>query len=270
MEKICHIRGNKDYWNCLDVYPRFKSKKKFYRFFLAVKESWDEALNIPYLEFRKKIRDIVIRHMQEANYFTTILQDNQECKRYFSNNTKKNILFYQQDDDDLFLGLRYKKLYNGVNVFQYSCIDPLGIRRKKGFHIHKNLRVVNNRTRIQSNQCLFIPDEILHKDIINLNIWDSDHTDYDALTSKHGYFFYKHPISLQIYHLHSISLWKSLFNNGQTEYTNTNILKNYVFQYVEQLEEGIINNPKYKNQVILLHLKNSLQEIINLYKQLIN
>jgi len=278
MHKICHIRGDKDYWENLNIYPVFKNKKKLYKVIFKIIKIWDESLNIPYLEFRKKIRDIVIENIEESNYFTTILKNNQECKEYFYNTKDKNILFYQQDDDDLFIvdihgdygGLR-DSYYTGVNVFQYACMDPLGGRRKKGFHVHKHVRYSNGRTRIQSNQSLFITDEVLHKDLMTGNIWDADHTTYDTLTSKHGYFFYKHPISLQIYHLHSISLWKGLSAMGTKEHVmSPDFFKNYAQAYVREIE-SMMNIPRYKIRLFSkFHLKDKLEKIINLYKQLIN
>jgi|10_taG_2_1085330.scaffolds.fasta_scaffold06485_4 hypothetical protein len=271
MEKICHIRGNKNYWENLNIYPRFKRKKHLYECMCTIIKIWDETLNIPYLEFRKKIRDIVIENIKTSNYFDTIIENNQECKEYFYNSTEKNILFYQQDDDDLFIKNNRKLYYNGVNTFQYSCIDPLGSRRKPGFHIHKDIRNNNGKTRIQSNQCLFVTDETLHKDLMDLNIWEADHTEYDTLTGKHGYFFYRHPISLQIYHLHSISLWKSLSAMGTKEHVaSVDFFTKYVHAYITEIE-NIINVPRYKQRLFAkYHFKFKLNKIINLYKQLIN
>ena len=268
MKKICHIRCNKNYWEQSNVYSWLRGHH--YGFLCTIIKVWNNNLNIPYLQFRKKIRDIIITDIERAKYFTVILQDNEECKKYFYTNKNKNILLYQQDDDDLFFKESIpEELTDGIKVFQYACIDPLGARRKQGFNIHKKVRLVSHLTRIQSNQSLILTNERTYEDLKKRNIWDADHTEYDSLTPDYGYTFYEHPISLQIYHLHSISLWKSLLNNNQTQYKDPEEFKKYVYRYIIELERIILES-RFSTNEYILKKKSQLVSIIELYKQLIH
>ena len=160
MKKICHIRCNDKYWEELNVYSRYTRIKKQYNYYKRIIELWDINLKIKYLSFRKQIRDIMLNHISNIGCFDIILESDQHCRQYFENNSSENIIFYQQDDDDIFLFLpELHDLQQGINIFQYSFIDPIGGRRKKGyknrqysFHWHKVTDgCVKN---IQSNHCL--------------------------------------------------------------------------------------------------------------------
>ena len=176
MEIICHIRCNDKYWEELNVYKDWVNHKDQYNYYKQIIKIWDEELKIKHLTFRKQIRDIIINSIIDTGSFDTILESNQHCKKYFENRSSENIIFFQQDDDDIFLFLpKLHDLQSGINIFQYSSLDPLGSRRKRGYKTRKKL------DKVQSNQCIiYNTDRPL--DINKHHLYEADHTAYDNLT----------------------------------------------------------------------------------------
>lgn len=260
MYKICHIRCNKNYWKDHNIFSRFQ-KNEFFPFYSNIVKMWNKLLKIEHLTFRKLIRDIIINGIKEKKYFNLILEDNQTCENWLINNSSNNILFYQQDDDDIFVGLPANiNLVDGINMFNYSFVDPIGGRRRAGYLNRPfNLDGTTGMHTVQSNHSL-----IANNNIINLSkheIWKKDHTYYNKLIELHGCNIFNFPISIQIYHLHSISLWKSQYKkplNGLRLDTPNKFLF-FVENYIDSLHK--ISN-KYRDIP-------SLKEICSLYNDLI-
>ena len=122
MIKICHLRGNKNYWESFNVFNHWK-KLLSYSIYQQFNIYWNNLLNIPHMEFRKLIRELVINQIKKTEYFDIILEDNESCYEYFKNNSHEVILF-QQDDDDVFIKPFENNIPIGFNVFPYSVIDP--------------------------------------------------------------------------------------------------------------------------------------------------
>lgn len=261
MYKICHIRCNREYWNDLNVFSRLK-KNKFYPYYSNIVKLWNETLKIDYLTFRKLIRDIIINKIKEKKYFDLILEDNQSCENWLTTNSSDNILFYQQDDDDIFLGLPANtKLADGINIFNYSFVDPIGGRRSRGYSNRQfDLYGATGTTRtVQSNHSLIVNNYGIN--LFKHEIWDQDHTYYNKLIELHGCNIFNFSISIQIYHLHSISLWKSLHKKPLNDLIidSPNKFLLFVENYINSFQEAL---NKYQNIP-------SLKEIYLLYKNLI-
>lgn len=261
MRRICHIRCNNNYWQQLDFsgsYTRWKKIKNQFAYYIQILDLWDKNLKIKHLSFRKQIRDLVLNHIANAGYFDIILESNQHCKKYFNNHTSENILFYQQDDDDIFLDLpELNKLRNGINIFNYSFIDPISGRRKKGYKC-REFGFDKPTNRIQSNHSL-IYNKNNYIDIINHKLYEADHTYYDKMIQTYESTIFDYPISIQFYHLHSISVWKQGFIRGKQNYTEKNTFINHVFNYIKELDLIYKDN----NNIPLLN------DINNLYKRLV-
>ena len=258
MRKICHIRCNDKYWEKLNIYSRYAKIKKQYNYYEKIIELWDKSLKIKHLNFRKKIRDIIIDHISITGCFDIILESNQCCEQYFKNNSSENVIFYQQDDDDIFLFLpKSQDLYPGINIFQYSFIDPIGGRRKKGYKTRDfDLNGLTNK--LQSNHCV-IYNNNKGIDINKHLLYEADHTYYDELLATNKNHIYSYPISIQLYHLHSISVWKHQFKFSQYNYCEENLFLQFVSNYIKELQTLYINN-----KTIPL-----LNDINNMYKQLL-
>ena len=169
MRKICHIRCNNNYWQKLDLSnlsPRWEKNKNQFSYYTQILNLWDKNLKIKHLPFRKQIRDLILDRISNIGYFDIILESNQHCEEYFNKHTSSDILFYQQDDDDIFLCLpKLDELSDGINIFNYSFIDPVGGRRKKGYKTRVFGFDKPTRT-IQSNHSL-IYNKNNYIDIIN-------------------------------------------------------------------------------------------------------
>jgi len=258
MEIICHIRCNDKYWEKLNVYEDWVHHKTQYNYYKQIIKIWDEELKIPHLTFRKQIRDIIINSIIDTGLFDTVLESNQHCKKYFETRSSENIIFFQQDDDDIFLCLpTLDELSDGINIFNYSFIDPVAGRRKKGYK-QRPFGFDQSTNRIQSNHSL-IYNKNNYIDIINHKLYEAGHTYYDKLVQTYKSTIFDYPISIQFYHLHSISVWKQHFIRCKLNYTEKDIFIDYVSNYIKELD--IIYNAN--NNIPLLN------DINNLYKQLI-
>jgi len=252
MEVICHIRCNDKYWEKLNIYEEWVCHKNQYDYYKQVIKIWDEELKIKHLTFRKQIRDIIINSIIDTGSFDTILESNQHCKKYFENRTSDNITFFQQDDDDIFLFLpELHDLQPGINIFQYSSLDPLGGRRKRGYKTRKEL------DKVQSNQCI-IYNTGKPLDINNHHLYEADHTAYDRLKEDYNYYSKDYPFTIQLYHIHSISVWKHQLKFSPFNYTERDTFLKYVVEYINELEQ------LYKNNKNIPQLKT----IVDLYKNL--
>lgn len=243
MLKVCHLRGNKDYWKTHDMLYCFL-QHPFFPYYSNIVKLWDKLLNINYLTFRKQIRDIIINSIKEKNYFDLILKNNQSCKEFLNKKTNKNILFFQQDDDDIFLGIpNTDTIKNGINIFSYSFVDPIGGRRSQGYRCREF--GLNKPTHtIQTNHSI-IYNEKGDLNMSSLKLHEADHTFYNKLIKQYPYTVHTFPISIQIYHLHSISLWK---NQYKKSFSGTNLEKEnnflyFVNNYVEEFYKILLKHP---------------------------
>ena len=285
MKKICHIRCNDKYWEQKNIYAEWTEKawylpntdfyyelknakfnntfdpfistcylnEKTLRHYLKILKLWDKTLKIKHLDFRKQIRDIIINDIVKRNVFDIILESNQQCKQYFEKNSSADTIFYQQDDDDIFLFLP-EELQPELNIFVYSCIDPIGGRRKPGFRTRADLK------KIQSNHCIIYNT---NSDIITNSehkLYEADHTFYDYLKQHYNYHEKLDTFSIQLYHLHSISVWKHMLKFSEKKYTKEDIFLDCVKEYIIKLEEIYIEHNKDVPQ---------LEPLLTLYKKLI-
>ena len=267
MKKICHIRCNNNYWQQLGfsesyirslMLPHGKKIKNQYNYYTQIIDLWEKNLKIKHLSFRKQIRDLILNHIVNTGYFDIILESNQHCEEYFNNHTSRDILFYQQDDDDIFLRLpELDELCDGINIFNYSFIDPTASRRKKGYKC-RSFGFDKPTNRIQSNHSL-IYNKNNYIDIINHKLYEADHTYYDKMIQTYESTIFDYPISIQLYHLHSISVWKQHFKRRKRDYTKKDIFIDHVSSYIKELD--LIYN--VDNNIPLLN------DINNLYKQLV-
>jgi len=261
MRKICHIRCNNYYWRELDLsghYTNWTKAKSQFKYYTQIINLWDKNLKIKYLPFRKQIRDLILDSISNIGCFDIILESNQHCEEYFNKHTSSDILFYQQDDDDIFLCLpTLDELSDGINIFNYSFIDPVAGRRKKGYK-QRPFGFDQSTNRIQSNHSL-IYNKNNYIDIINHKLYEAGHTYYDKLVQTYKSTIFDYPISIQFYHLHSISVWKQHFIRCKLNYTEKDIFIDYVSNYIKELD--IIYNAN--NNIPLLN------DINSLYKQLI-
>lgn len=263
MRKICHIRCNDKYWEKLNVYSDWKKAKKRYIYFTKIIELWNKHLKIDYLSFRKQIRDLVINYITNKNIFDILLHNNQDCEKYFRDNNSENTILYQQDDDDIFLDLPpINELEDGVNIFSYSFIDPIGGRRKKGY---KNRQFGLNEPvkRVQSNHSIIF-NKTKTINVLKHELYKADHTYYDKLINNYNYKIFNYPISIQVYHLHSLSLWKNQYHNFlhvdncKYNFTESSKFLNKTESFITEINNMYINN---KNIPIL-------KEMVGLYNKL--
>lgn len=276
MRKVCHIRCNDKYWEGLNVYPLFSKPKHQYKYYLEITKLWDENLKIKYLPFRKRIRDLVLNRISNIGCFDIILESNQHCEEYLNKNSSSNILFFQQDDDDIFLSLpKTDELTDGLNIFNYSFLDPIGGRRKPGYR-NRVFGFKNPMNKIQSNHCLIF-NRNNNIDLKKYEIHIADHSRYTEILEPlrlerklgasgrllseipYSYKIFEYPISIQFYHLHSISLWKHQYKFSNTNYTDVNYFIKYVKKYIKETEQLYLQN---KNIPLF-------EEINNLYQILL-
>ena len=240
LKKICHIRGNKNYWETFNVFDHWKTNRLF-PLFEQFNNYWNNLLNIPHMRFRKLIRDLVINHIRNVNCFDEILEDNKSCHDYFNNNSHEVILF-QQDDDDIFLEL--PKTIPGLNIFEYSHIDVNTLRRSVQYNKRKNFK--NNKLRkIQSNHVI-INNENLVIDFNLYKLWDAGHTIYDNIipSCNNNYIhFDTSNFSIHFYHLFSVSALYSFFKKNDYDILCPKEFIKLTNNYINRLNTFSTNAP---------------------------
>ena len=93
MLKICHLRGPKEYW-------LKKIKGKY-----PIINEWAKLKNFNFLEYRKKIRNIVISSIKRSEEYNVICYNDSELQALLPRiKNNENILFHSQDDDDIYVG----------------------------------------------------------------------------------------------------------------------------------------------------------------------
>jgi hypothetical protein len=99
MLKVCHIRGEKDYWN-----GGTRWSKRIKQHYTAL-TAWEQIREFNILDYRKKIRDVVVRSIIDSNEFDIICYNDEEFKRTLSEINDNDIIgIHSQDDDDIYLG----------------------------------------------------------------------------------------------------------------------------------------------------------------------
>lgn len=124
--KICHIRGQKKYWeqNYIDLnYPTYTYRDCIFLVY--------ENLNIDFFKYRKKIRDIIIEDIQNKNMFDVICYNDTElyelCNQIDDNAI---VTYYAQDDDDIFLKFPDQITDNGLHISKNIFLNPNKLLRK--------------------------------------------------------------------------------------------------------------------------------------------
>lgn len=241
MDTVCHIRGDREYWLNTKP-PLFFTQSHKEDIFYYILDMWNSNLKIDYFSFRYEIRKIVISYL--TNMFDIILYDNEQCKKFFS--TNKNIILYQQDDDDIIYEIPTTK--PGLNVFFYSHIDCVNMRRSSKNTTRSSFYKNNKLRTIQSNHVI-IDNTNKHIDLKEKKIWDKDHTYYDRLIKNKDLpiHFIDQAVTTQFYHLTSLSGLYNMINNKKE--LNKNNFKDYTASYIHNLsyinkKHQLINNFK--------------------------
>ena len=123
MIKICHLRGDKNYWNITDPtdHPNSDWRAAHHHKFHIFK-IWEKIRNFNFLDYRKKIRDVVIQSIIDSNEYDIICYNDEEFKQTLSKINDNDIIgIHCQDDDDLYLGSTLsdtleKGIYNAPNL----------------------------------------------------------------------------------------------------------------------------------------------------------
>lgn len=111
--KICHIRGDEEYWK-----QTLKRPKK--QFDVSQCIYYMETLfNIDYFYYRKKQREVTIKSIEESNHFDHICYNDKEFADLYKRlKDNEHILYFGIDDDDLYVGgdIITSKLENGYYI----------------------------------------------------------------------------------------------------------------------------------------------------------
>ena len=103
MIKICHLRGDKNYWSSeLRDVRRNKPGTTYGN--PTIIYMWGELLNFNYLTYRKKIRDIVKNSIIDSKEYDIICDNDEEFKNTIKTlKDSDEILIHSQDDDDIYV-----------------------------------------------------------------------------------------------------------------------------------------------------------------------
>jgi hypothetical protein len=113
MLKICHLRGQKDYWL---KKPKIKNQ---------ILTEWEKLKNFNFLEYRKKIRNIVISSIKKSKDYNIICYNDQELQTLLTKiKDNEKIIYHSQDDDDIYVGKNTtNKLQDGFNHTPYVIFN---------------------------------------------------------------------------------------------------------------------------------------------------
>ena len=232
METVCHVRGEENYW-LKNNPPFFFTSSQKEDVFYTILDIWNKNLKINYFTFRQKIRNIVISYL--TGMFDVVLVDNKQCIEFFS--TNKRVLLYQQDDDDIVY--KIPTTNPGLNVFFYSHIDCINMRRGSKSKTRSSFYKNNKLRSIQSNHT-FINNTNNDFDFREKKIWEKDHTFYDTLIENNSIpvHFTEQVITTQFYHLTSLSGLYNMIHNKKS--LNVYNFKDFTTNYIKNLH--YINN----------------------------
>ena len=121
MIKVCHLRGTENYW--LNNGTPYENK---------LIKVWEKIRGFSFLEYRKKIRDIVIKSIIDSNEFDIICYNDKDLKKTLGELSDSEIIgIHCQDDDDLYLGgVLNDTLSLGTYISQYTRISSTAILRE--------------------------------------------------------------------------------------------------------------------------------------------
>jgi hypothetical protein len=113
MLKICHLRGQKDYWL---KKPKIKNQ---------ILTEWEKLKNFNFLEYRKKMRNIVISSIKKSKDYNIICYNDQELQTLLTKiKDNEKIIYHSQDDDDIYVGKNTtNKLQDGFNHTPYVIFN---------------------------------------------------------------------------------------------------------------------------------------------------
>ena len=129
--KICHIRGDKEYWHQVLKEPEYKLDVNKVIYYIQT------LLDIDYFAYRKKIRDITIKSIEEKNHFDHICYNDEEFAQFYKNlKDDEDVLYFGIDDDDLYVGGDVLKTASddGVYFTKNYSIRPEKINMRKLRH----------------------------------------------------------------------------------------------------------------------------------------
>ena len=134
MVKICHIRGNKNYW--------LSSNKHYTKYPIITK--WQKIRNFRYLDYRKKIRDVVVKSIIDSQEYDIICYNDEELKDILRQLKDSDIItIHSQDDDDIYIGgIINDDLKQGIYNTPYVKFDQFSIAKLLEKHNGKKL-VIN-------------------------------------------------------------------------------------------------------------------------------
>ena len=123
MLRICHLRGPKNYW-------LYKLKINY-----PIIAEWQKIKQFSLLDYRKKIRNIVITSIIKSNDYDVICYNDEELKHLLNKlSTNETILYHSQDDDDIYVGKNLtNNLSNGIYHTPYVIFNKSLVNK-----LHKN------------------------------------------------------------------------------------------------------------------------------------
>jgi len=123
MIKICHLRGDKNYWSpeLRDVRPN-KPRTTYGN--PTIIYMWGELLNFNYLTYRKKIRDIVKNSIIDSKEYDIICDNDEEFKNTIKTlKDSDEIIIHSQDDDDIYVGGVKENIPDGIYNTPYTKFE---------------------------------------------------------------------------------------------------------------------------------------------------
>lgn len=264
--KVCHLRGEANYWEKPLNVNRFFNEKKSHGlvfsndhtlFVHKVINFWDKNLKIPYFEFRKNIRDIIINNIKSFNFFDKILYNNDECEEFILNNSN-NITFYQQDDDDIITSSPCN-LQPGINIFKFAQVCPKKFGKftqkfkydlRQEYYIRPHYSNFYNRLYGIDTNHVILDNSTNLFDFKKQKIWNKSHIWYDVLLKLNIPITY-HDInfSLHVINLSSMTSWK----NGEKK---ENLTEKKFIKCTETYINSLENTKQYiPKEIYDLHFK---------------
>jgi hypothetical protein len=126
--KICHIRGDKNYWDppTRDVRPN-KPGTTYGN--PAIIHMWGELHNFNYLTYRKKIRDVVKNSIIDSKEYDVICDNDEEFKKIITNlKDTDEIIYHSQDDDDIYVsGCLKAETPDGIYNTPYTKFEEASV-----------------------------------------------------------------------------------------------------------------------------------------------
>ena len=269
MLKICHLRGEKNYWN--NTKPIIK---KWYKK-LPLVPNWEKIYNFSFLDYRLKIREIVIQSIIDSKEYDIICYNDEELQNTLKQiNDKEIISFHSQDDDDIYLGCDIHN--NNTPIGIYNTPNLVLNWRHKMFNSNKKISGTPNdyfswmkhkKNITGSCNLLMVSPFLVLKELLNfisLNSFDSRHRfnsfifnwkdapKYRVHTNDHNLKinFLKNPINIEFKHFFSFTYLHELH---KTVDIKNIILKDIFLQEYTKINNCNFLNVKYWDQFKIIY-----------------